>query len=110
MMSDIQEKVARAIYEAWWHEVEGFQGDPNYGSCAGLWKNWEPAGVTVITVFLEAAAEQGWHMRPDMATEKMWRAGKREPFLESDLSTGHPEKLYRAMLEAAPKFEWKSDT
>ena len=62
----IREKVARAIYETWWQEIEGFKGDPYYGSSANLWKNWLPAADSTITAFLEAAAEQGWHMRQDI--------------------------------------------
>ena len=54
-----------------------------------------------INAFLEATAEQDWHLRPDEATEEMvkqmwgfiWR-NDRGP------------TVYRAILVAAPKFEW----
>ena len=36
------ETTARIIYEAWWHEIEGFDGDPYSGSCAELWIKWIP--------------------------------------------------------------------
>lgn len=89
----IREKVARAIDpEAWrfwdWGEMERQRCD-------------ETLAITddVITAFLEAAAERGWHMRPDEATEEMVKRG----------SVLHPDfnrARYRAMLAAAPKFEW----
>ena len=47
------EKVARAIYESHWHDVEGFQGDPYYGSCATLWENWIPAARAAIQALME---------------------------------------------------------
>ena len=55
-----------------------------------------------ITAFLEAAAEDGWHMRPDEATEEMAQQGK----LEWWKHEGSVEDVYRAMHAAAPEFEW----
>jgi len=53
--------------------------------------------TAAITAFLEAAAEEGWHMRPDEATKEMQKGV---------FGMGHyPAKLYRLMLAAAPKFE-----
>ena len=49
-----------------------------------------------IPAFLEAAARQGWHMQPDEATEEM--AGV--------VMVGTEKFIYRAMLAAAPEFEW----
>ena len=91
----IREAVARAIYETWWQEIEGFKGDPYYRLSANLWENWLPAADSTITAFLEAAAEQGWHMRPDDATEEM-----------INTRIVSEEIAYRAMNAAAPKFEW----
>ncbi len=58
-------------------------------------------GSAAIKTFLEAAAEQGWHMRPDEATEKMLYAG---PQAQSRGNVGRDR--YRSMLAAAPEFEW----
>ena len=101
----LREKVARAIYEIWWHKIEGFAGDPYYGSSANLWQNWSPAATAAIDAFLAAAAEPdektgiSWHMRPDEATEEMQRviSGRCK----------HPERTYRAMLaDPTAQFEW----
>ena len=100
---NILEKVARAIYEIWWHKIEGFAGDPYYGSNAKLWQNWSPAADAAIHTFLETAAEQGWHMRPDKATEEMDTAGHKWCW-----ENGAP-KCWRDMLAAAPEFKWKDD-
>lgn len=97
---NIREKVARAIYEIWWHKIEGFAGELYYGSNANLWQNWSPAAAAAINAFLAAAAEEGWHMRPDEATEEMIVAGGNHD---------HVGDGYEAMHNAAPKFEWKSD-
>ncbi len=52
-----------------------------------------------INTFLQAAAEEGWHMRPDEATLSMQLAIR-------DMPPNEPSQTYRAMLAAAPKFEW----
>ncbi len=57
--------------------------------------------LAAINAFLEAAAEQGWHMRPDEATEEMVGAVQ---------SGGWQVQDYRAMLAAAPEFKWKDDS
>ena len=84
----IREKVAKAVYPA----------------------NFSLAQVA-ITAFLEAAAEEGWHMRPDKATEEMvgvvvdsCRAENIEIFREDEDAL--PDVVWNAMLVAAPKFEW----
>ena len=60
--------------------------------------------TSAITAFLEAAAEQGWHMRPDEPTEEMTHAAWEGRYtVKTALSN---EGIYRAMLTAAPKFEW----
>ncbi len=51
----------------------------------------------VITAFLAAAAEEGWHMQRDEATEEMITAGGNHD---------HVGDGYEAMHNAAPKFEW----
>ena len=76
---NLRTKVARAI------------GEANHGR----------QGHDAITAFLEGAAEQGWHMRPDEAGPDMYDAG--EAALDKD---GHAGDAYLAMLAAAPEFEW----
>ena len=56
-----------------------------------------------ITAFLEAAAEKGWHMRPDEATEEMLSAGLNVVPGSDDWATF--DDIYRAMLAPAPEFE-----
>ncbi len=83
----------------------------------------------IVTPFLEAAAEQGWHMRSDEVTEEMIiRATKTPKMQEVNLAMHHAHlhgfdspvwddwddsplaDAYRAMLAAAPEFEWESDS
>ena len=56
-----------------------------------------------ITAFLEAAAEEGWRMCRDEATEEMGQQGKNEWWKPNN---GTVQDVYRAMLAASPKFEW----
>jgi len=56
--------------------------------------------AAAINAFLAAAAEEGWHMRPDEATKEMVTAGYSWCW-----ENGAPP-CYRAMLAAAPEFEW----
>ncbi len=101
----VLEKVARVIYEIWWHKIEGFRGgDPYYGSSAKLWQNWSPAASAAITTFLADAAKQGWHMRPDEATEVMDYAGSGCCWQDQ------APRCYSQMLAAAPEFKWKDDS
>ncbi len=58
------------------------------------------AGVTIET-FLKAAAEQGWHMRPDEVTEEM---------IDAVIEPSGIDDYYRIMSAAAPPFKWKSDS
>lgn len=58
---------------------------------------------TVITAFLEAAAEEGRHMWPDEATEEMIIAVGPAPDYWI-------ENCYIAMQAAAPEFEWGKKT
>ena len=77
----IAQKVARAINGA------------NYGG----------KGIAAITAFLEAAAEQGWHMRPDEATPGMFmKPAEIDENWRKNMGLG---RVYRTMLDAAPKFE-----
>ena len=97
----IREEVAHAIRQKTAeidHRPDVIQPDP-------MWFSHEFA-TAAINAFLTAAAEPdektgiSWHMRPDEATDEMvsnlWK-----PRHE------HTEKgAYRAMLAAAPEFEW----
>ncbi len=61
----------------------------------------------IITAFLEDAAKDGFHLRPDTATEAMSLAGiKASP---NGMTTGGPEDAYqhvwRAMGRVAPVYE-----
>lgn len=56
----------------------------------------------IVTAFLEAATERGWHMQPDETDPDMYDAG--EAVLDTE--NGNLFTAYRAMLAAAPKFEW----
>ena len=70
-----------------------------------------------ITAFLEAAAERGWHLRPDEATEEMGEAWAKlaldriQKAVEGEMRTvgmvkGAKEN-YRAMLaDPTAQFEW----
>ena len=60
-----------------------------------------------ITAFLDAAAKQGWNMRPDEADGHMcnhgaviWREGGGASINQ------RCGVIYTVMTEAAPKFEW----
>lgn len=88
-MSSIREAVARALHQ---------KGVDN-----PTWEDWLPSADDAITAFLEAAAEQGWHMRPDEATEGM---GRRGMSVAPMLYYNEVGPVYRAMLAAAPPFEW----
>ena len=64
--------------------------------------------TAVINAFLAAAAEEGWEMTPDQPTESMLKWGARD-IGKSMRETNHIERAkscYRAMLAAAPEFEW----
>ncbi len=79
---------------------------------------------TAINAFLAAAAEQGWHMRPDEATEEMINGAAQTRKMQAvnaamtlaqihgakfEATSWHDSALadaYRAMHAAAPKFEW----
>ena len=76
--------------------------------------------IAAITTFLEAAAAEGWHMRPDAATEEMGEAWAKlaldriQKAVEGEMRTvgmvkGAKEN-YCAMLTAAPEFKWKDDS
>ncbi len=97
MMSDIQEKVALAICKDLWAKGLIDMESPPEAFLI-------PAYVTAdaaITAFLEAAADKGWHMRPDEAAEEMVTAGHGWCWLD-----GAP-KCWRDMGKAAPPFEWR---
>lgn len=77
----IREKVARALMD------EGFVG----------------LGIEDIAIiaFLEAAAEDGWHIWPDEATEEMLNSC---PQAQSRGNVGRDR--YRALRAASPEFKW----
>ena len=60
--------------------------------------------AATITAFLEAAAEKGWHMRPDKTTEEMYQAGVNGMFSADELDP--VEMIWRATCDAAPEFQW----
>ncbi len=92
----IREKVARALWEAEYGQ------DKAMGTWSDIPDHWRDEShehaTAAITAFLEAAAEQGWHMRPDEATEEMAESGPMVPIWAKN--------AWQAMCEAAPKFEW----
>ncbi len=53
---------------------------------------------TAINAFLAAAAEDGWHMRPDEMTDEM---------IARVFEIDSLRLAYRAMQAAAPEFEWE---
>ncbi len=57
--------------------------------------------TAAITAFLAAAAEQGGRMRNNRITREMKTAGD-EAWMEEKPAS----YIYRAMLAAAPEFEW----
>ncbi|KKN17939.1 hypothetical protein LCGC14_0960850 [marine sediment metagenome] len=94
----IREKVARAIYNS--DYGEDMDGPPPGLETAGKVEqsNYGDNAGAAITAFLEAAAEQGWRLVPVDPSEGMLRAG----YLEIESPAAY---IYRAMLDAAPKFE-----
>ena len=100
----VLEKVARAIDPSAWDITKRFVvGDPKLVMRSLQFGAYGRAD-DAITTFLEAAAEQGWHMRPDEATEEMARAARHTPIGVDCLGP------YHAMLAAAPEFKWKDDS
>ena len=71
-------------------------------------RQYEYMSTAAITAFLEAAAEQGWRMCRDEATEEM--AHKANGFdYTSPFTMRQDSELmdkYRLMLAAGDKFEW----
>ena len=60
--------------------------------------------VAAVETFLQIAAERGWHIRPDEATEEM--------VIEAFGSDGAQlwrDTAWQAMIAAAPEFKWKDD-
>ena len=120
-MSSIRETVARAICRAGCdrkdcpcHYADGDQEIKE--------------ATAAITAFLKAAAEQGWHMRPDEATEEMLEKAAKTPKMQgvnsamtlASVHGFHPDcgtdwhdspiaDAYRAMNQAAPEFEHLSE-
>ena len=88
----IREKVARAIDPGAFKEQVRSSHDRRPLA--------KMVATAAITAFLEAAAEEGWHMRPDEATGAMEEAGMGED------GPNWPVPSWRAMCKAAPEFEW----
>jgi len=92
----IREKVAQAIQF------------PDRGRAASIKAN-AIAGIA-ITAFLEAAAEDGWHMHPDKATREMVNSASKAGYHSSDSDEWSDRELareYRAMLaDPTAEFEW----
>ena len=114
---NIVEKVARAICEA-----DTTAPTPNALIYINMkldkaWRGRSDMATAAIEAFLAAAAEEGWHMRPDEATEEMGEAWAKlaldriQKAVEGEMRTvgmvkGAKEN-YLAMLAAAPEFEWR---
>ena len=62
----IAEKVARAIYLADFAETMDGPPDDLETTSKTNQQNYADNATAAITAFLEAAAEQGWHMRRDI--------------------------------------------
>ncbi len=112
---NIREKVARAIYK-----VYGEDEDPTE---MGLeMASFEAAAA--INTFLKAAAEQGWHMRPDEATIGMiianceldcgyavcHKALGGPKCVNHDGKRKYSVESWETMIAAAPEFKWKDDS
>ncbi len=86
---NVLEKVARVLYVG---------ADESYLSNAN----------GAINTFLVTAAKQGWHMRPDEATEHMkeagWNTQMPQPWEEPHFKMS---EVWKGMTIAAPEFEWK---
>ena len=96
-MTSTREKVARAR----WAHVNDAPED-HWDSVGHVTKDTFLWSVTdTINTFLKAAAEQGWHMRPDKATEAM-KIASTAAWLEEK----PPTYMYCTMLAAAPEYEW----
>lgn len=101
MTHSIRDAVAQALYDL---EVEAPTDSPGPDE---HWLNYSDEAHTAIVAFLEAAAERGWHMRPDEATQEMAHTANgfdytSEYTMEQD---GNLIGRYRTMLAAAPEFE-----
>ncbi len=61
-----------------------------------------------INAFLAVAAESGWHMRPDEATEEMVHTANDFGYTSAYTMRQDSQLIdqYRAMLAAAPEFKW----
>ena len=82
-MTSTREKVAREIRQMMF-ETSNFPTSDEIATAA-------------TNAFLKAAAEQGWHMRPDEATEEMIIAGGNHH---------HIGDGYEAMHNAADEYAW----
>jgi hypothetical protein len=98
-------KVARAIAEARAEKYRTKHGNAvPKNEVARQTSKYLSEATAAITAFLAAAAEEGWHMRPDEATEEMTEAGWDA---DTRLNTDPMKAVYHAMLAAAPEFEDK---
>ncbi len=90
----IRERVAQAL-----RATDGDRPDPG--------QLFDHLAATAITALLEAAAEEGWHMRRDEATEEMAHAANGFSYVSEYTMRQDKELIdkYRAVMEAAPPFE-----
>ena len=114
----IREKVARAIGL---YIFETTDEDRSLPVETFIAKHADRIAIRAISAAFQSAAEEGWHMRPDEATPTMLGAAAKTPvkakgrgrsplwiYLEEvNLNMQHFEKARRAMLAAAPEFEWE---
>jgi hypothetical protein len=104
----IRDKVARAIHsnpDPVWTIVDWNAMHPE--AQALILRQADAA----ITAFLKAAAEQGWHMRPDRATKEMKIVGREslreiERLEEKPMMYVRASKVYADMAAAATEIEW----
>jgi len=90
--------MSREAFEKWWDHAFHFTGDRR-----DAWDAWQAATA--------AAVPPGYVVVPVEPTEAMMNAGYdatrlqdgTPQFCDSGFCLGHSEKIYTAMLEAAPK-------
>ncbi len=102
--------ICEKVAEAMWADTND--------NCGGNWvavetitqETYRSNACVAIATFLTAAAEEGWHMRPDEATETMCKAGIENAGDERG-RTGGPDDafklIWRAMLDTTDDFEWE---
>ncbi len=113
----IRDEVARALYDNAGEALSRGVDSTEH------WLNYTDLADTAINAFLAAAAEEGWRMAKDEATEEMVLRAVKTPGMKAvdgaiTIASVHGFKLqpaswrnspiaeaFRAMLAAAPEFE-----